>query len=392
MFQKQTNKEILSKKELLLVLAMAAGILARFAVMTFGYNFDFESYKIVGEIVSRGGNVYAETTRYNYGFIFFLLQGLLYKISLILNPDNIEWTYRIGMVSLLTLTDLGISFWISQQYSKKLGVIFFLNPISVIITGFHNQFDNIAVLFALTASCFVDEESEKLTKNDFIALTLLSLSLITKHICFAFFMWLFFRKAKMNLVKRLTYTCAPFGIFLLSFIPFVCGNKNAFEGMMQNVFLYRSHNNYPVFRYLFKLIPFPQEGCFLLYLLIMLIIGLGLRKLAFREMLLMYLIAMVSFSSAVANQYLIIPIAGLIICEKKRYFIIYELLGTIYFLVNGNELHLASRIAAVFPKVDWFIARVAEEGGMMVVFMTWILAFVVIMEVIKINRVGAENG
>lgn len=63
------------------IVICALGIMARFFVMQLGHNYDFESYMIVGDIVSKGGNVYAETYRYNYGFVFFFIQGLGYKLS-----------------------------------------------------------------------------------------------------------------------------------------------------------------------------------------------------------------------------------------------------------------------------------------------------------------------
>jgi len=51
----------------LFITAVAIGIGLRIWVSTFGYNFDFESYAVVASIIDSGGNVYAETHRYNYG-------------------------------------------------------------------------------------------------------------------------------------------------------------------------------------------------------------------------------------------------------------------------------------------------------------------------------------
>lgn len=383
MIENRAEKNVLNRNAILFISIVTLGVIARFVVMTLGNNFDFESYKIVGEIVCRGGNVYAETGRYNYGFIFFLIQGLLYKISDILNPENIDFTFRVLIVSVLTLADLGIAGWICNRYSYKLGLIFFLNPISIVITGYHNQFDNIAILLALLATDFVDEENENLTKNDFIALMFLALSLITKHICFIFFIWIFLRKTKWSIIKRLVYTCAPFGMFLLSFVPFILGNKQAFDGIMKNVFLYRSHNNYPFFMILFKFINFPQSKYFILYILIMCLVGLAFRKLDFTKLLLVYFMAMVAFSSAIANQYLIIPVVALVLCNKKRYFVAYEFIGAIYYLLNFNELHMESRFISAFPEASRWIERIAREGGYTVVIMSWILAVPILLEIFK---------
>ncbi len=45
---------------------LSLGIILRFFAMSFGSNYDFESYCIVGEIAGKYRNVYAETSRYNY--------------------------------------------------------------------------------------------------------------------------------------------------------------------------------------------------------------------------------------------------------------------------------------------------------------------------------------
>ena len=95
-------------------------------------------------------------------------------------------SFRAYIVTLLTLADLGIALWLAKNHSMKTSLFFFLNPISIVITGYHNQFDNIAVFFALLSVSFVDDKNENITKNDAIAIMFLSLSLITKHILYAF--------------------------------------------------------------------------------------------------------------------------------------------------------------------------------------------------------------
>lgn len=259
-------------------------------------------------------------------------------------------------------------------------MIFFLNPISIIITGYHNQFDNIAILFALLAMDFVDDESKTLTKHDYIAIALLSVSMLTKHICFVFLIWMFFRK--YGVLKRVAYAGVPLGIFLLSFIPFTLGNRVAFDGILHNVFLYRSYNNYPFFRVLFGIIPFPYQYFFVVYTSIMIIIGWIYRNFEVEKSFLLYLIAMVAFSSAVANQYLIIPLVALVLYKNQFFFCFYELLGFTYFLLNANELHMAGRVISIFPEYESIISIIASEGGCVVVLMTWVLAIPIILEII----------
>ena len=99
------------------------GVALRFFVMSFGFNFDFESYCIVGDIVVRMRNVYSETGRYNYAPIFSLIQGILYWISSF-SPNRID-TYRVLIVILLTGVDLGITYFILQKYGVFKACFFF---------------------------------------------------------------------------------------------------------------------------------------------------------------------------------------------------------------------------------------------------------------------------
>lgn len=98
------------KNQKLIFTLIILGIIIRFSLMLCGHNFDFESYCIVGKLASAFKNVYANTTRYNYGFIFFCVQGLFYKLSF-----GNETVYRILIVSLLTLADLGIACIIADK-------------------------------------------------------------------------------------------------------------------------------------------------------------------------------------------------------------------------------------------------------------------------------------
>ena len=356
------------------VFVIAIGIIARFLVMAWGHNYDFESYKIVGEIVSKGGNIYAETHRYNYAFVFSIIQGLGFRIF-----GAYEELFRVYIVGILTLADVGIMLWINNRYNYKMGMLFFLNPISIIITGYHNQFDNIAVLFALIASSYFDEDSESLTKNDFIAIAFLTLSMLTKHVLFMFLLWIFFRKNKVGFTKKVAYSLIPMIVFLISFIPYVIGNEAAFTGVIKHVFLYRSYNNYPLLSYLLKLIMLPNRFYFIVYLILMIVLGVAYREKSFGDMLLLYFVCMVAFSSAIANQYLIIPIVTLIVYRKNCLLYLYEIIGTIYCLLNGNELHLKNAVISRIPQLSDFVNLLSKEGGIAITMMTVVLVLFLIL-------------
>src|SRR5438067_1863227 len=89
---------------LLFAAAFVAGVAARLMLPRLGFNFDAVSYRIVGDIVTSGGNVYAETQRYNYGPVWFLILGALHWVaSFTADPVGL---FRSGIVAVLTVADL----------------------------------------------------------------------------------------------------------------------------------------------------------------------------------------------------------------------------------------------------------------------------------------------
>ncbi len=331
----------IKKEHIFFVLFVFLGISLRFLLMTLGHNFDFESYCIVGEISGDFRNVYAETSRYNYGPVFLIIQGLLYNISSF--SANWELTYRVLMVSTLTLTDLGIACIIAKRYDAIKAVIFFLNPVSIFITGFHNQFDNIAVLFAMISILFYNEE-KKIGKKDVLFVLFLSLSIITKHILFAFPLFLLLRKA-LPIGKKLFYSFVPPIIFLLSFLPFALKSNEALNGIINNVFLYKSFNNSPLLSFIYDRIGFPTKYSIVVFGLLMVLMAFLTRKKEIDNQLLVYLIALVAFSSAIANQYLAIPLAAIIILETGVLKYIYMAFVTVFLFLHGDGLGLLGRLA-----------------------------------------------
>ena len=174
--------EKIQKNYITFTVLISAGIILRFIVMSLGYNYDFESYCVVGEIAGNFKNVYANTHRYNYGPVFFFIQGSLYRLAKV-RPNEWVSVFRVLIVSVLTVADLGITAFIAARYSLRKAAVFFLNPISVVITGYHNQFDNIAVLFALLSILFYNED-EKFSAKDAGFVAMFTVSLVTKHILF----------------------------------------------------------------------------------------------------------------------------------------------------------------------------------------------------------------
>src|SRR5580692_6097480 len=132
-----------TKLNWLFFVVLIAGITVRFYVATLGHDFDFNTWLRIAQLPNHGAGVYA-TTLYNYapGW-FYILRGL-YVLA---GQDPVMFRYCVA--GFLTLADIGIFFVLWRKFGKLAGCWFFLNPISVIVSGYQNNFDNLGILFAL---------------------------------------------------------------------------------------------------------------------------------------------------------------------------------------------------------------------------------------------------
>ena len=356
-------------------LCIGAGIVIRFVLMSLGHNFDFESYCIVGELASAGKNIYANTPRYNYAPLWFIMLGLFWKAASYFT-HNI-FIFRCLIVGTLTLGDFFITKLISKNVGNFWGIIFFLNPISLIITGYHNQFDNLAVLIGISAVLCIEKSctEQDIKPEDFHGTVLLSLSLITKHIMWAFPLWILFNK-NINTRKKILYAFVPPLLFLMSFVPYWSEGSS---GIIHRVFMYGSFNNFPISAVrimnhfgisipLEKYIYPPAFG------LLMLLGAYIFRHEKIYHSFLLYTVALVCFSSAIANQYLAIPcMAVTLLCRRKS--AVYFSLGCVYLSCDGNGLHIPSWLHKHLGLQINTFAEIISSGDVMYTLLTWCLLF-----------------
>ena len=321
-----------SRSQLWLVAVLAAGLVARFWVGRFGVNFDFDSYRIVVDLLQHGKNVYANTDRYNYGPIWFNLLGLMEWLS-----GHEIHRFRHLLVVFLSLADVGIFWVIWRRFGKWPATIFFLNPISIIVTGMHNQFDNLAILLGMWAVIRYGDDFERpLARRQFSALLLLGLSLMTKHVLFLFPFWLAFKQK--GLAQKLLVVAVPTLVFLLGFAPYWDGGA---AGIRQNVFQYSS--TAAATHYFYSLCV-PQFVQFLisaktLWLLLLLVGGLLCRRRGALEAMFLYLAMMMTFAPATTNEYLVIPAPFAAICPNL-FILGYYVFGSMQLMFSTCGLNL----------------------------------------------------
>ena len=296
-----------------IVLAVIA-IIIRLIISQLGYNFDIASWGLVGEIVSNGGVVYTETYRYTTGPVWCYMLAFLYKIHQFLGLSSIQ-SYHFIIAFFLSLIDVAIALIISKRYNLLWGTLFLFNPISILITGFHSQFDNIAVLIALISWIIIKQTDFK--RGHLISAILVGLSLLTKHIFVFYPLWLFFLNDKIKLKDRLMHLIVPYLVFFLGFLPFLI-NPEIRISVINHVFKYESFNGNGLIAYLFNFFPsfiinealgwIPIfSGLKFFFLIAMVITGYYSAKSKPNELFPLYLISMIVFTTAIADQYFIIP-------------------------------------------------------------------------------------
>ena len=322
--------DIKNKNQNLLIIfsILIVGLFLRLWISQFGYNHDFVMWKINLDLFTNGESFYAYE-KYNYSpfwiYILYILDSITFNI------ENTETFYRYKIIIFLSIVDFFIFLLLKQNYSLKIGLLFFFNPISIFITGYHNQFDNIAILLGFISVLLYQKNNSE--KKIFLPLILLGLSLCMKHILFFFPIWLFFKEKKIN--KKITILLIPYSIFFLSFVPYYIDVNH----IIDNVFLYKSLSNGPfwtMFAPEIFHIYFDKKTMFSIFIIFL---GILVKKRDWLNSYLLYLISIVTFSSAIANQYFAIPLLALAIFWNWKY-IVYTTLCCLVFLIDGDALNI----------------------------------------------------
>jgi hypothetical protein len=297
-------------KKTVFVLASVASLALKIILATRGHNYDLESYGIVAQLVLQGRSVYANTTRFNYGPLWaFLLAGLK-QLSTLLPVMGGE-AFHVAIAAFLGVTDVALAAILSAKYRYGAGIFFLCCPATILLTGYHSQFENFALLAGLAAWMLIRKGSTK-SPQLVLAAGLQGLSLIIKHVLFLFPFWVLLWPQMGSWRKRAAYVVIAYGVFALSFLPWMLDPPSR-AGIYQNVFHYRSEFTFSLSRLIASSHPFagmsPTVSSVLTYGWMAAVIAVGIvaahRKGAFFSM---YLLTMFAFSPALRDQYLAIAL------------------------------------------------------------------------------------
>jgi hypothetical protein len=207
-----------------------------------------------------------------------------------------------------------------RWYGYKPALIFFLNPISIIVTGHYNQFDNLALAVGLMAlnSLLAFQKSSEI-KFLIATISLLTLSLTIKHNLALFLLWFIFSKFSLRIKASLIVI--PYSLFLLHFLPFMLISKFDRDSILSAVFKYWSANNAPFWKFWFWDKEFAESlgdhtawhhGRLWMVLMFISVtyVGFLCRNLDLKYSLPIYSLVLVLFSSALTSQFLAIAALG----------------------------------------------------------------------------------
>jgi hypothetical protein len=324
------NKTTNNSKPIWLFFAVIViGVAARLLVATRGNNYDVDSWQIVAGIVDRGGNVYASTDRYNYGPVWF---NILHALDLLAWHNHIAFRYLVS--GFLSLMDVGIFFILWRKFGKLAASLFLLNPVSIIVTGYHSQFDNLALLLGLWAVILFGDDFERpVDRRKCFGLLLLGFSLMTKHIFFAFPFWLAVKQK--GLPQKCAVLLLPVACFALGFAPYWASGKT---GIIENVFSYSSTNTAHFYN---LFVPAAVRFCFdgrTIWLFMLGLFAFIHRRKPALESLLLYTCVLVATAPATTNQYLAIPIAFTAVFVNA-FTMLYTAVATYHLSVDVNGPH-----------------------------------------------------
>ncbi len=318
----------------LVLLAMGIGVGLRLYLAACYYgNYDQQSFEIVAGIVRRGGNVYAETHRYNYSPLW---SYCLLALSHISEWSSLEFHFVVrAFATVVDLADAAlIALLAGRVASRKMSTAFafyLLNPVAILLTGFHGQFENLALL-PLLAGTYLCTVHPKRPPGMSVWL-LGTLAILVKHIT-AFGVWMLFVYAFPTRRRALGMAVLSMMLFSASFLPYL---SEGAAGIIANVLLYSS---LPGVYGIGMLLP-PELSK------VMLVVVLGLLPFLSKDRLNLSLVRAMELSTVTllalipgfGVQYLIMPVVLGSVSGSVHYFL-YSGAGAVYLLTSRYNLAL----------------------------------------------------
>lgn len=321
-------------------------LLSRAALLSFGFaftlairllllancqgNYDTASYEEVVRILERGGDVYRETERYNYSPAWSLLLRLAAGLA-----NGTGWTLTFVVGVFLTLFDSLTAVILyrigSQRFDRDRGLLvallFFANPVSVLVSSWDVQFDGIAIAFLVLAVFW----AVRGVPSPPGAIAGLSLSLLAKHL--TWFHPLLFAASGALGTRPFLAAFVPYLLFAMSFLPWA----SSWREIADHVF---RHSGLRSLYGLDFLLLVPGVPDWLPLLLFVVAVGAAvyfLRRVELTRASLMLFLVVLVFIPGISTQYFVWPIALGSLFPGAGY-VLYTLVATASFVqISGTS-------------------------------------------------------
>lgn len=300
-------------------------------------NYDMDSWKIISGIVERGGNVYAETSRYQTSPVWCnTLTGLRMAASGLNMPPHAVIKLYLTFIDLLTLLFLILIAKEEKLSIVKTALFFYLNPVSFLLTGYHGQIENLAILMVVAGIYFY----MILKKRPFLRIAVIwffsTFGMMVKHSIFYETIICVNYSVRRIWIKLLLLAVSA-AAFLMLFVPYL---DKGMDGIIKNVFCYSS---FPGFYGVTSLILF--DGLKYLFIISLFLFPFFIRTRDLVKQCLAGLLFFITFTTGGSVQYFVLPIA-LGALRPSKGFIAYTILASLF--ISGSYYNIQKTLFILF--------------------------------------------
>lgn len=339
-----------------------------FIASTNSSNFDMHIFIMDARFFYEGKwNIYFYNWNYVYSPAIFYINGILGMIqnTLTFLPYPLIQRAYISFIDLLTLFLLIKISKKNKISPTRTAVFFFLNPVTIMLSGYHGQFDNNAVFFLLIAVWlyfFTNNQTSHYKK--FLAWFFLTIGFIIKHIIpFQIFLIEASMFKKHKLFKAGILFTLTILAFLATLIPFYNNNESKFV-INEYVLGYQGQATISgitgIIRFFCVSCEIFDVRLYTLYRYIFMVSGMIfsiflLNKKNLLHSLLVSFLFFLTFSSAHSAQYFVLPMAvGALF--PSRWYLAYTSIVTIFLLMFQMEVGISIYIKLFLLNMVWVVA------------------------------------
>jgi hypothetical protein len=328
-------------------------------------NYDQASYELVVDIMRRGGNPYAETFRYNYSPFWAYCLLALSKVA---NRSHVELHLVVrGFLTTVDLLNAVLVGLIAHQvYGRPVWQrfsLYLVNPVAILIVGFHGQFETLAALPVLTAM-YVHHRFGT-TTGRYVWL-LGTLAIVIKQ-TLALNVWTYFVYTFHGWRRAALLMLVAASVLAATLLPYL----SALNDVKDNVLLYSGVKGIYGLELLlrgdwfgYSLVQFWSLPVFAV--LAVLVPFVAVRRLHLSDVQGMEFaaVALVSLSPGIGSQWFILPaLFGSILATRA--YVIYSVVTGIYLLGSPGNLYLTP-VPSMINSV-WLVAT----GWLISYFVRW---------------------